>query len=326
MHNTENYHVVEDYFSFLIVAPGLRSADIPSNATWSENGITVAGGNEEGRSLNQLFTPRGLYVDENATVYVADFNNNRIVSWKSGAKNGQRVAGGYGQGYRNDQLWWPTDVILDRKTDSLIISDMGYHRIVRWPSRGGTSGEEIISNISCSNLTMDAEGFLYVSSASENIVRRWRIGEKNGKVVAGGNGQGDCLDQLDHPEYIFIDQDHSVYVSDTNNCRVMKWMKGAKEGIVVAGGEDEGDDLTRLSHPAGILVDQRGTIYVADKKNNRVMRWLKGEKRGSVVAGGNGQGEQANQFCGPEGLSFDRQGNLYVVDAGNERVQRFNIQ
>jgi sugar lactone lactonase YvrE len=223
-------------------------------------------------------------------------------------------------------LWWPTDVIVDRKTDSLIISDSGNNRMVRWPRRGGTSGEEIISNISCFKLTMDAEGFLFLVSQNENIVRRWRIGEKNGTVVAGGNGQGDSLDQLNRPSYVFVDRDHSVYVSDTGNCRVMKWMKGATEGIVVAGGQGEGDDLTQLSCPEGVLVDQCGTVYVADDRNDRVMRWPKGEKQGSVVVGGNGRGEQENQFCGPAGLSFDQQGNLYVVDAGNHRVQRFDIK
>jgi sugar lactone lactonase YvrE len=326
MYNVDDFQVLEMHFFCLIVAPGLRSADLPSDATWSQNGITVAGNNESGSSFEQFHSPEGLYADENGTVYIADMNNNRIMMWRPGAKYGQKVAGGYGQGDRNDQLFWPKDVIVDRKSDSLIISDFGNHRIVRWPRRGGTSGEVIISNISCSNLTMDAEGYLYVSSESENIVRRWKIGAKNGTVVAGGNGQGDFLDQLNHPNYIFVDRDHSVYVSDANNCRVMKWTKDAQEGIVVAGGQGGENDLTKLSRPAGILVDQWGTLYVADERNDRVMRWQKGDKQGTVAVGGNGRGEEANQLRGPSSLSFDLQGNLYVVDAGNRRVQRFDIQ
>jgi hypothetical protein len=53
--------------------------------------------------------------------------------------------------------------------------------------------------------------------------------------VAGGNGEGNNLNQFNHPSYIFVDEDHSVYVSDLMNHRVMKWMEGAEEGIVVAG-------------------------------------------------------------------------------------------
>lgn len=310
----------------MIVVPGLRSANIPPDATWSPDGNTVAGGNEQGSSLDQLFSPEGLYTDENGTVYVADMNNNRIVMWRPGANFGQRVAGGYEQGDFLNQLFWPTDVIVDRSNDSLLICDSANKRIVRWPRRGGTSGVVIISDVSCSNLTTDAEGNLYITSKSENMIRRWRIGEQNGVIVAGGNGQGAFLNQLNRPSYIFVDREHSVYVSDTGNCRVMRWMQNAEEGIVVAGGQSNENDLTQLLRPQGVLVDQWDTVYVADSGNDRVMRWRKGEKQGSIVVGGNGQGEAANQLCGPSSLSLDSRGNLYVVDAGNDRIQRFDIQ
>ncbi|CAF4625739.1 unnamed protein product, partial [Rotaria socialis] len=97
-------------------------------------------------------------------------------------------------------------------------------------------------------------------------------GEKNGTLVAGGNGEGDGLNQLNFPTYLFVDRDHSVYVSDNENHRVMKWNKGAKEGIVVAGGQGKGTALTRLYSPNGIFVDTLGTLYVADTNNHRVMR------------------------------------------------------
>ena len=70
-------------------------------------------------------------------------------------------------------------------------------------------------------------------------VRRYRRGESQGTVVAGGNGNGNRLNQLSYPQYVFVDRDHSVYVSDYGNNRVMKWMEGAKEGIVVAGGQGQ---------------------------------------------------------------------------------------
>lgn len=54
-------------------------------------------------------------------------------------------------------------------------------------------------------------------------------------IVAGGNGRGFGLNQLNHSQHIFVDDDHAVYVSDRNNHRVIKWMENAKEGVVVAG-------------------------------------------------------------------------------------------
>ncbi|CAF1517037.1 unnamed protein product [Rotaria sordida] len=244
-----------------------------------------------------------------------------------GDTNGQVVAGGNGEGNRLDQLYYPTDVLIDKETGSLIICDWLNRRVVRWSRRSGTTqGEILIDNINCYGLAMDDQRYLYISDIDKHEVRRYQIGDKNGTIVAGGNGKGAGLNQLDYPTYIFVDQQQAVYVSDNFNHRVMKWNKGAKEGIVAAGGQGQGNALTQLYYPQGLFVDTLGTIYVADLGNHRVMRWPKGAKQGTVIVGGNGQGEGENQFNHPWGLSFDRQGNLYVVDYGNHRVQRFSIE
>ena len=63
-------------------------------------------------------------------------------------------------------------------------------------------------------LTMDENGSLYIIDREKHEVRRYRRGESQGTVVAGGNGKGNRLDQLSSPEHVFVDRDHSVYVSD----------------------------------------------------------------------------------------------------------------
>ena len=307
-----------------IVAP-VWIPNINVNPKWSQNGVTVAGGNGKGNGLNQLSNSWSVYVDDNETVFVGDYDNHRIVEWKKGATSGQVVAGGNGVGNRIDQLNGPVHVIVDKETDSLIITDFHNKRVVRWPRQNGTSGEIIISNVGCWGAAMDNDGYLYVSDYDTHEVKRWKLGDTTGTVVAGGNGQGNRLDQLSRPRYTFVDQDHSVYVTDANNHRVMKWIKGAKEGVIVAGGQGAGNGLTQLSSPFGISVDELGTVYVADYDNHRVMRWWKGATQGSVVVGGNASGGQANQLNGLCGLAFDQQNNLYVVDYNNHRVQKFNV-
>ena len=300
---------------------------VAANARWAQNGVPVAGGNGQGGETNQLSSPYGLCVDDEDTVIVADCGNDRIVEWKRGATSGTVLAGGNGQGKRPDQLNRPTDVIFDKETDSLIISDWMNNRVTRWPRRKGTqSGETIVDNIDCRGLTMDDEGSLYVTDVGKHEVRRYRRGETNGTVVAGGNGRGTALNQLNFPTFVCVDGEHAVYVSDNWNHRVMKWVKDAKEGIVVAGGRGQGKDLTQLSNPRGVRIDAAGNVYVADWGNHRVMRWCREAKQGTVVVGGNGGGEGANQFNGPVGLSFDRHGHLYVADEYNHRVQRFLLE
>ncbi|CAM2714508.1 unnamed protein product [Rotaria socialis] len=294
------------------------SIDLHPTARWQQNGILVAGGNGQGSINNQLSTPHGLDVDYDETVYIADRYNHRIVEWKSSATSGQVVAGGNGEGNRANQLSHPLDVIIDKERDCLIICDYGNSRVVRWPRRNGTSGETLISNINCVGLTMDENGSLYVVNNGGHEVRRYRRGDFQGTIVAGGNGNGNRLDQLLHPTYVFVDRDHSLYVSDRDNHRVMKWMEGAKEGIVVAGGQGQGNGLIQLLNPHGVVVDQLGTTYVADSYNHRIMRWLKGATHGSVIVGGNGQGGQSNQLNVPIGLSFDRHAETYTAYTENQ--------
>jgi sugar lactone lactonase YvrE len=180
-------HSFHTHLSFVAVASLCGTAvDILPNAKWAKKGVTLAGENGRGSESNQLHNPEGLYVDDDATVYIADSMNHRIVEWNFGATSGQMVAGGNEQGNRNDQLNHPVDVIFDKVNDSLIICDYGNRRVVQWPRRDGTSGETIISNINWLCLTMDDQGFLYVSDYKEHTVRRWLVGDSSN---SGGGWQ-----------------------------------------------------------------------------------------------------------------------------------------
>ncbi|CAF5000971.1 unnamed protein product, partial [Rotaria magnacalcarata] len=52
---------------------------------------------------------------------------------------------------------------------------------------------------------MDEQRNLYVGDSVKQEVRRYRFGENNGTLVAGGNGQGDGLNQLNGPTFLFVD-------------------------------------------------------------------------------------------------------------------------
>ncbi|CAF1388789.1 unnamed protein product [Adineta steineri] len=318
--NSSNISIEQDSQSFIN-----EISFIPSKKSkwdeWKQNAITVAGGNKQGQELNQLSGPMGIFIDKNKNIFIADYDNHRIVEWKYNAKEGQIIAGGHGRGDRMDQLDHPTDVIVDQQNHSIIIADWENRRVIQWLNQ---DQQILIDNIDCVGLAMDKNGLLYVCDYKKNEVRRWNIGEYNneGIIVAGGNGQGDQLNQLSSPTFIFVDEHQSVYVADNNNHRVMKWKKDAKEGRIVAGGNGKGQNLDQLFGPRGVIVDDLGQIYIADRRNHRIMRWCEGKKEGKTVVGEHGEGNQLN---GPTGLSFDDEGNLYVVDCENRRIQKFEI-
>lgn len=233
---------------------------------------------------------------------------------KKNATTGVIVAGGNGEGDQDDQFNNPLDVLIDYRNDALIVADWGNRRVVRWPRRNGESGQIIIPNVRCFGLAIDYKGDIYVVDDEKHEIRRWTIGHNQGVLVAGGNGQGARLNQLNQPHHIFVDDNESIFVSDCGNHRVMKWKKDAKEGIIVAGGYGKGNNLTQLYVPNGIFVDQLETVYVADYGNDRIVRWLKGSRKGEVVVNG--------KLDRPYDLVFDEDNNLYIVDNGNDRVQK----
>ena len=60
---------------------------VPTNARWSQNGVTVAGGNGLGNAVNQLYWPGGLDIDDdNQSIVIADYGNDRIVVMEDGCK------------------------------------------------------------------------------------------------------------------------------------------------------------------------------------------------------------------------------------------------
>ena len=67
--------------------------------------------------------------------------------------------------------------------------------------------------------------------------------------MAGGNGQGNGINQLSNPLGLYVDDDQTVYVADTSNHRIVEWKSGATSGQVVAGGNGKGSGSNQLSDP-----------------------------------------------------------------------------
>ena len=154
--------------SLYIVDPGKN--EVRRYGRGEFEGTVVAGGNKNGKRLDQLYNPQYVFVDRDHSVYVSDCGNDRVMKWMEGAKQGIVVAGGQGKGNGLTQLSCPSGVIVDQ-LGTVYVADDGNARIMRW-SKGATQGSVIVGGNgggSQSNqlnspwsLSFDRHGNLYV--------------------------------------------------------------------------------------------------------------------------------------------------------------------
>ena len=151
---------------------------ITAQTRWSPYSRTVAGDHSPGDALNQLHSPRGLDLDVDGSLLIADTYNHRIARWRPNARQGEIVVGSKQSGNRTDQLSAHVAMLLDRINRSLIIIKGRNRRGTRW-RQGGDEGEVIIPNVESSGLTIDEDGFLMPL-----ITREWYLCRPDGFRVS----------------------------------------------------------------------------------------------------------------------------------------------
>ncbi|CAF1152603.1 unnamed protein product [Adineta steineri] len=178
IHNIDCYGLAMDKHGFLYVSDqGKNEVRRWKMGEYNKEGIVVAGGNGTG---NQLNYPTFIFVDEEQSVYVSDFHNDRVIKWRKDAKEGIIVAGGNGQGNSLKQLSYPNGVIVDH-LGQIYVADAGNHRVMRW-CEGQKEGDIIVGGNGKGNqsdyptgLSFDDEGNLYVADMANHRIQKFEI-------------------------------------------------------------------------------------------------------------------------------------------------------
>ena len=156
---------------------------------------------------------------------------------------------------------------------------------------------------------------IYIADFSNHRIVEWSLDTNNGRIVAGGNGAGDRLDQLNEPSHVIIDrQNNDLIIADSGNRRVLRWSRQSNSSpqIII-------DDI----HCCCLAMHKDGSIYVSNWNNDEVTRWEKGKKRGKIVAGRCGEGDELHQFNNPGYLFINDDYTLYISDRNNDRVVKW---
>ncbi|CAF5043200.1 unnamed protein product, partial [Rotaria magnacalcarata] len=266
---------------------------------------------------DKLNGPRGLSIDSNGTLYIADRNNCRVQKWLSGAPNGTTVAGQSNGtcGSGPSLLQTPQGVIVDSNGNVYAV-DTYNNRVQLW-SYGASFGImvagtvmipyfEIMNNLyNTLRSSMQYTVFLFPSTGISN---------------SGNN-------QLSFPRDMARDPTTgTLYISDYFNHRIMRYLVNASSGTVVAGGNGPGTNRTQLNYPLGIYLDvTSNSLYIANYYCHNIVRWVIGATSWTLVAGDiNGMsGNSSTMLFYPIGVEVDFMGNVYVADTSNHRIQLF---
>jgi len=302
-----------------------------SNASTSYIVSTLAGlgpnqpGATDGSATVATFNaPEGVAVGPNGSLYVADYDSNKI---RMIAADGtvSTIAGNGNRGEGAGCVWYVESsryfnpgtpcatATLNGPVDLAVGKDGSIYV---------TEGIEVdkITNPGTASCTVST-----LAGYCDNL----GIGE--GYV----DGPGDVA-AFTGPVGLTLDSLGNLYVVDTgdtfNGNKVIREI--TPDGVVttIAGyvghyGDTNGMGTSAtFNSPWGIVGDQAGNLYVSDRNNNQI-RKIAPNGMVSTFAGtgapGHADGPAASAtFNYPEGLAFDANGNLYVGDADNQVLRK----
>jgi uncharacterized protein (TIGR03437 family) len=313
---------------------------------------------DEGPAVNAAFaSPRGVAVDGQGNVYVADTINNRV---REIAIDGTitTIAGGANAGFSGDgrpavlaALTQPTSVAVD-STGNVYVADTGNDRIRRIGTDGiittiagtgtsgftGDGGPAIAAELNePESVAVDRLGNVYIADTGNDRIREVSaagvITTVAGSDPAAGNNGPAVSARLFEPSGVARDAAGNLYIADSLNNEVRKV---TPQGVIVdvagngtAGYAGDGGLATRaeLNDPNGLALDAADNLYIADTANN-VIREVTPYGTISTIAGtgamgnsGDGGPATSATLFNPNAVAFDRAGNMYIADSANHRVR-----
>ena len=330
-------HVVRE-----ITQPFTSNAKVTTIAGTCVPGYSGDGG--QARNA-QLSLPRGVAIDAQGNVLIADSGNSRIrivnAQGSIATMAGSDHASGDGGPATAAHLFAPSGMAID-SAGNVYISDTNNNRIRRVANDGTIS--IFASSLNAPNgLAFDSAGALYVAETNAHAIRKIANGAVT--TVAGTPGQygnkgdeGAAADaQLETPNAVAFDRAGNMYIADSGNNRVRVVTRDGRihhvagdsqQGLPGSDGDGGPAISAHLHYPRALTVDANGNVFIADFLNDRVRMVSAVTQNISTVAGtgirgGAGEGGLATeaQLALPSGLALDNLGNLYIADSLNNRIR-----
>jgi len=277
-----------------------------------------------GSDAGQLNHPKGIALDSDGNVYVADANNHRVEVF---TREGKFLRQWGGQGNLSGQFQEPWSVAVDPDAGAVYVADTWNHRIQKfdlegqfvtsWGSFGDTGGQAAGSGHSLygpRDVALDGDGNLWVADTGNKRVLKF---DPDGGLLGQWGGAGDAPGQFLEPVGIAFDEQGSVYVADTWNQRIQKF---TPDFTPIAQWPVVGWESTSVVNKPYLATDRAGSVYATDPENYRLLKF---NAEGELLKVWGQYGSDASSLNLPTGVGVSKAGEVFVADSDNNRLVVF---
>ena len=213
-------------------------------------------------SENQhLRDPRGITVDSDGNILVADSGNHRIVKF---TEDGQFL-----QSSTDVQFQSLMGVAYNPDSGKVYVVDGDTVRILNSDLTGygvfGERGSDLGQFTSPMGVACDSTGKVYVADSGNHRVQVFTAEGQFVRTI--GTGEEGDEEGLNWPAGVAVDNSGVLYVSDFKNCRVSVF---SPEGWLLRGFGAKGEGPEEFRGCCGVTVDRSGVLFVCDSSNSRV--------------------------------------------------------
>jgi uncharacterized protein (TIGR03437 family) len=251
----------------------------------------------------QLLFPRGVALDADGNLYIADGGNHRV----------------------------------RKVTPAGLISTIAGNGNSFGPAGDGQQATTV-SVPNPSDVVVDGAGNVFIS-VSGRVRRVDRFGVITTVAGGGANRPGDggpaTSATVDGAQSVALDSGGNLYIADATALRVRKVDPAGIISTVAGNGNrgfsGDGGPATaaQFSQVTGVAVDTGGNLYIADGGNRRIRKVDPAgiittfAGNGSNGVGGDGSAAISAQLTGPADVAVDASGNVYIADG--TRVRKVTV-
>lgn len=274
-----------------------------------------------GISNNDLWHVKGISVNSKGEMFVNDAYNNRLQ--KKNLSSGI-VSTQIGNDFNKNELKRPSGIAVDTD-NSIYVSDNGNNRIQKYKNNGSGIEETVFPLVSYTNflsqpndIYIDSLNNLYVADSGNNRILKINLQYSTGSNVAGGNGRGNLLNQLNYPQFFALSKSGNLFISDNNNDtnRIVRWNVNSLQGTKIIDGKMLGVSFIQ---PSAVYLDKNENLYFG--ANYAIYKLPFNSQVPILVAGNNSNGSGNSNINYPTGILVDDEENIFFLD--NNQVKKW---